>query len=667
MASGCPGGSRRVRGPGYSDPRILRCIGESICGGSLLESRQAFRPSGDNALGRQDEGRTCEDAECPSAETLRGCLAHQAFGQSNERTQPFGDTRLCLDGRTSRPSMASHASRWKPFIAHRVSEIQSTLPSECWSYVQTASNPADLATRGINPAELLSSELWWHGPSWLQQPQTSWPRLDAPQCTAWKEEQRAVAVLTAHADIDDEPLSRSLSLFPSLFALLRATAYCFRFVRNAKGKDPKTSGFLTQAELQDSLTAWVRYGQSPFHLESEALRAGRSISVRSTLRTLQPFLDEKGLLRVGGRLHAAFLPYAEKHPLILPKTGRFTWLIVQDAHAATMHGSPQLTRSHLLRKYWIVQGGLLTRRIVRECVRCTCFRQETGQQRIGQFPSVRLRPSQPFLSSGVDFAGPIKVRASKGPGRTALKGYISLFICLATRVIHLEAVSDLSTEAFIAAYHRFTSRRGRCAELMSDNGTNFRGADQELRRMLRAASDAGSHLANEGTTWTFIPLHAPHFGGIWEAGVRSTKHHLRRIVADHALTFEELSTVLCQIEACLNSRPLYPLSSDPSDLTALTPGHFLVGEALTSIPETITPDDLPASHNRWRLLTNMRDHFWRRWSKDYLHHLQQSSKWLQTRSNIREGTLVLIKDDLLPPQSGRWAGLSTSFPDPMDW
>lgn len=145
-----------------------------------------------------------------------------------------------------------------------------------------------------------------------------------------------------------------------------------------------------------------------------------------------------------------------------------------------------------------------------------------------------------------------------------------------------------------------------------------------------------------------------HFGGLWEAGVKSTKHHLRRILGDQTPTYEELTTLLCQIEACLNSRPLCPASEDPSDLNALTPGHFLVGEPLTNILEHEEPEETIAHpRTRWRLISAMRDHFWRRWSREYLHQLQQAGKWTGARPNFQVGDLVLLKDELSPP--ARWA------------
>lgn len=198
-----------------------------------------------------------------------------------------------------------------------------------------------------------------------------------------------------------------------------------------------------------------------------------------------------------------------------------------------------------------------------------------------------------------------------------LKSYVCVFVCLATKAIHLELVSDLSAVAFISAFRRFVSRRGHCDLLWSDNATNFRGADAELRSMLKEAStfyrEVAPFLANAGTTWRFIPPSAPHFGGIWEAGVKSMKYHLKRVVGERILTYDELSTLLCQVEAYLNSRPLHPLSTDPFDLSALTPGHMLVGEPLVNIPERSYEefkDEHPLS--RWQHVSRMRDHLWRR-------------------------------------------------------
>jgi hypothetical protein len=266
-----------------------------------------------------------------------------------------------------------------------------------------------------------------------------------------------------------------------------------------------------------------------------------------------------------------------------------------------------------------------------------------------------VNPARAFVKCGVDYAGPFTLRAIPGRSKVTFKGYLALFVCLTTRAVHLEIVSSLSTDAFLAALKRFTARRGKSSDIYSDCGTNFVGASKELKELLALVNSnphqqrVSSHLANEGIRFHFNPPSAPHFGGLWEAGVKSVKHHLHRVVGNTRLTFEEMTTLMAQIEACLNSRPLTPISTDPNDLCALTPGHFLIGESLTAIPE---PDitELKANRlSRWQLVQQLYQHFWRRWSGEYLSRLQQRPKWLRHRADIRVNDMVIIKDERFPP------------------
>lgn len=377
-------------------------------------------------------------------------------------------------------------------------------------------------------------------------------------------------------------------------------------------------------------------------------------------------LDAQGILRVGGRLRHSMLNYDEKYPIILPKQSSLTRLIIIHAHHATLHGGPQLTLNYLRQRYWILKGRNMVRSLIRQCI--VCFREQprSSQPIMGNLSAERVTPSRPFLHTGIDYAGPIQFRTSKGRGHKTHKGYIALFICLATRAIHLELVSNYTSEGFIAAYKRFTARRGLCTCLYSDNGTTFRGANQLLKSLFQAASKEHERLSTsltmEGTAWKFIPPAAPNFGGIWEAGIKSAKYHLRRIIGNHTLTYEEFTTVLTQIEACLNSRPISPLSEDPNDLTPLTPGHFLIGSPLLSIPEPSTLSIPTNRLGRWQLLTNMQEHFWRRWSKEYLHCLQQRRKWTAQSTPAQPGDLALIRDDHLPPAKWSLGRITTIHP-----
>ena len=257
---------------------------------------------------------------------------------------------------------------------------------------------------------------------------------------------------------------------------------------------------------------------------------------------------------------------------------------------------------------------------------------------------------------------------SKGRGTKSYKGYISLFICLSTKAIHLEIVSDLTTESFIAALKRFMARRGLCSNIYSDNGTTFVGASSHLSKDAIQATKANSIikelLSNDKIQWHFIPPLTPHFGGLWEAGVKSTKYHLKRILGNHLLTYEEFSTVLTQIEGCLNSRPLCPLTNDIEDLDTLTPGHFLIGRPIMAPPTNDITDVNLNRLKRWELVQRMHQDFWKIWSKEYLSRLQQRPKWTKIKEDFKTGDLVLIKDEQTPPSKWPLGRIMATHPGP---
>ncbi|GFU27852.1 integrase catalytic domain-containing protein [Trichonephila clavipes] len=244
---------------------------------------------------------------------------------------------------------------------------------------------------------------------------------------------------------------------------------------------------------------------------------------------------------------------------------------------------------------------------------------------MGDLPESRVYPSSVFQRTGIDFAGPFLMRSSKGRESRNTKCYICVFVCLATKAVHLEVVSDLTSKAFIACLKRFVARRVKPSEIFCDQGTNFCGANRDLRKEFR-------QLMKEDVVHQFLL-------------------HLNRVVGVTSLTFEELSPLSSQIETCLNSRPLCVLSCSPDDPCVLTPGHFLIGKALTAIPQPTVPDDLRHC-DRWRLLTRMTQHFWNRWSSEYLTLLQSRSKWRIVQKNLDIGDLVLIKHDNSPHYSG---------------
>ena len=204
--------------------------------------------------------------------------------------------------------------------------------------------------------------------------------------------------------------------------------------------------------------------------------------------------------------------------------------------------------------------------------------------------------------------------------------------------------------------------------MWSDHGTNFVGASRELKEMYEFLNlpetqrSIYDHCSTQGIQWRFIPENAPHFGGLWEAAVKSLKYHLRRIVGDVRLTFEELSTVLTQIEACLNSRPLTPLPEPEDGYEALTPGHFLIGKPLEALPESLDSRETGNLIRRWRLCQKLTMDFWQRWSNEYLTYLQRCSKWATPTKNLQVGDVVCVRGQNLPPTKWPLARIVQVYP-----
>ncbi|CAL8137208.1 unnamed protein product [Orchesella dallaii] len=547
--------------------------------------------------------------------------------------------------------LSAYPGRWDTFVANRVSIIQELIPAVQWNHVKTEDNPADVLSRGISAEELCNNNQWWHGPSWLSTPNL--PERSSIKITTNVEEKKR-RVIVAHT----QTVEAIIQKYSSLQKLKRILVYLLRFIDHYVKKQPIKTGAILPSELNRSMMMIVRSVQhSYFSTELKLLQKDKPVQPSSKLNTLTPFLDIDDVVRVTGRLSNADISYNQKYPMVLPSGSHLTKLLIEDAHLALLHGGVKLLWCHLRLNYWILSGKNTIRFFVRKCVVCIRNRAEKMEQLMGSLPSSRVNITHAFLHSGVDYAGPFNLRVMKGRSNKLFKGYFAIFVCMATKAIHLEAVIDMTTEAFLAALRRFVSRRGVPAVLYSDCGTNFTGADKELKQFLRddehnrAVTD---DLSGRGIEWKFNPPSSPHHGGLWEAGVKSVKYHLRRVVGNHTLTFEEFATILCQVEACLNSRPLCAIS-DPEDVEVLTPGHFLTGQALTAIPHPDVSSIKTNRLSRWQYTQQVLQHFWKQWRMEYLSSLQQRFKWKRKCENIKVGDIVIIHEDNVPPMKWKLA------------
>ncbi|XP_037505906.1 uncharacterized protein LOC119382270 [Rhipicephalus sanguineus] len=505
-------------------------------------------------------------------------------------------------------------TRWKQFIANRITDIKCRTKPSRWRYCPGLENPSDLLTRGVTLDKVRSSSVWWHGPDWLHGSVEKWPLqpLISPDMDeAARSEIAAVQVVTATERLI--PII-NIERFSKLQHLLRITAWVFRFTDRCRHKTEETS-HLTATEVLRSEHYSVKHVQNQeFHAEVNCLTRGRTLEPMSCIANLRPFIDADVILRVGGRLSLLKSPLTVKHPILLPAKHHYSALVVIRAHQQVLHNGARETFTQLREHYWICRGRVLVKKVIRSCNVCKRFAARPGSAPTAPLPSHRIEPTNPFEVVGVDFAGPLLARTQDGDA----KCNVALFTCAVSRAIHLELVSNITAETFILCLRRFVSRRGLPRVIYSDNARTFQKTSADLKRLCHIfkEEDVANHLTVNGITWKFIVPNAPWWGGWWERLIRSVKTSLRKILGRACLNFEEIMTVLTEVEAVINSKPLTFVQTDETEPCTLTPADLLLGRRLTAMPyDTVDVDansrrsDVIRRHAYRRLLT---ENFWKR-------------------------------------------------------
>ncbi|XP_065086854.1 uncharacterized protein LOC135708681 [Ochlerotatus camptorhynchus] len=585
--------------------------------------------------------------------------------------QPFFEIRAWVDSSVVLAWLNGGASRWKTFVANRVAEITTHVPAINWSHIVSEQNPADLISRGVSPEQIQHNTLWWNGPAWNTIGErgelTDIPVLTNTDQQHIVREQRAVAVslITVYEnDFLDGMMAR---YYPDLTMLLRVTARILRF----RSPDSRLIARLLPRELDRAQTIYIRHVQQQyFREELDRLRQQVEVSSHSSLHQLKPFLDEEGVLRVGGRLQQSSLSYDVRHPILIPRHSILTSFLLNHDHIVHHHCGPQTLLAVSRRRFWIISGSSAARKVYRQCVTCARAKSTPKYQQMGQLPSDRVQPNPPFAVTGVDYAGPVSIVGRRTRGAKQSKGYIALFVCFTTKAVHMEAVSELTTVAFLAAFTRFSSRYGLPAKMFSDNATNFRATAKHFRETYAQINSSAHNnevtdfLTDKGVEWNFIPARSPHHGGLWESAIKVAKQHLSKITSSYIFTFEELSSLIAQVAATMNSRPLTPISNSPMDDQALTPAHLLIGRALTTVPEVNLLERQISSMSRWQFVQRLSQEFRSRWQTEYVRSLQRMTKWQRSSHNISVGDFVLLVDDNSKPRQWPTGRIVETFPGP---
>jgi hypothetical protein len=576
-------------------------------------------------------------------------LAQLITKVENAMQMKFDQKVLWTDSTIVLSWIRSQSAQMKVFVANRIAEIHELTNVDDWRHIASEENPADIVSRGLLPDQLQQSNLWWFGPTFINKEDHHWPNSFAPiSHDKLPEMKQPTVLLTQQSEL--LPVFTKFSKFRKLE---RVMSYVLRFISHCKGEHIKRSQQSHNAvELSSARSCIFRYIQgNAFHTEIQAIKNQKPLDKKSTLHGLNVFIDDQQVLRVGGRLTNSRQPFETKHQIILPKHDFVTNLLIRSLHEENGHIGQQALLSVVRQTYWPIGAKNIIRAVTRKCIRCFKCKPQAASQFMGDLPPHRSAIYFPFVNVGTDYAGPLTIKINR---RTSAKAYVALFVCMSTKAVHIELVSELTTNAFIAALTRFVSRRGHCQHIYSDNATNYVGARNELKALYELMNDSSHQelvcnaVNSKQIQFHFIPPRAPHFGGLWEAAVKSMKYHLTRIVGNVSLTFEELTTVLTKIEAILNSRPLVPESNDPEDTTSLTPGHFLIGRPLTALIEPNYSDTKINSLRRWQLLQQLTQHFWKRWSVDYLTSLQRRTKRTDEAPPFQLDMIVLLKDDNLP-------------------
>ncbi|XP_054745916.1 uncharacterized protein LOC129250308 [Anastrepha obliqua] len=543
--------------------------------------------------------------------------------------------------------LRSSTRKYHQFVALRIGEILESSAIREWRWLPSGENIADEGTKWSSNREFDGNDRWFSGPKFLLERESSWPIIQFPD-----DDEETVEVLQ-HMDFANNSLGTNAEITPdvkrfSTWEKLRsAHRFVLRFLRLVTKGKPR-SQFLQKLLNPDNietaeLAIMLNCQSEMFHEEICRLRNGEEINRKSFLFKFSPYLDQIGLLRVKGRIDAAEgVAINVKRPIILPRKHDVTRLLVDFYHRKFHHHHNEIVVNEMRQRFCISALKRLVKECAAKCQTCRNRRASPQPPQMGDLPMERVSPfTRPFTFTGVDYFGPMDVVI----GRRREKRWGALFTCLTTRAVHIEISPTLSTESFLLIFKQFVSRRGVPKRIISDNGTNFRGASVLLVKEIERISSNDIERKYPEIEWIFIPPASPHMGGSWERMIRSTKSILMDILPDSGMREEVLRAVLADIENILNSRPLTYVPLDSAEDEALTPNHFLTGHSSGIRELTDNTNSGSALRQNFKISSQLADQFWRRWVKEYLPCLTRRAKWYQPPANpIKLNDVVVIVD-----------------------
>ena len=569
--------------------------------------------------------------------------------------------RLWSDSKVSLAWINAFDKELKTFCQNRVIEIRKLTDVVWWSYCKSCDNPADIITR-CNSSNICKNSMWWNGPKFLfedsiydetkyslnentgnvclQSSEGDSLNIDS---SLFYDEIKNENILMLNYTENNVKIGNIIEIekFSDINKLLRVTSYVVRFVKNVRrkinGENLLLSKHATSEEIKSSKLLWLKENQNYLINESNFDDLKKVLCLQQ---------DDEGLFRSMKRIMNADLPYDTRAPTILSRKHRLTELIVWNCHKAVKHMGVRQTLTELRSNFWITKGRSYVKNLMRNCFKCKKYNARPySYPDSPNLPSVRLRSDIPFSGVGIDYLGPLYCMNIYNRVNEMFKCYVVLYTCASTRGVVLDLIHNETAKTFINSLTRFIARRGCPAVVLSDNGSYF------------VATETQQFVASKNIEWKFNLASAPWYGGFWERLVSSVKRCLKQTVNKSRLSYDELQTVLLEIENVLNSRPLCYLYDDDQD-DILTPNHLLYGKKLDvdNVNSDICVNNLNFREEnltkRKQYLSTVLQHFWRRWSQEYVTSLREYSHATKnTGTSVPNvGDVVIVFDDKQPRQ-----------------
>ncbi|XP_067927903.1 uncharacterized protein [Watersipora subatra] len=525
--------------------------------------------------------------------------------------------------------------RFHMYVANRVKEIKLHTDTKKWNYVTTADNPADIVSRGSSTSGLISSPNWFQGPKFLHKLDISVYTHSNKADAVLPENDPELRKVTSHATTRTSNITQKFNIYSNWMTLIRSIAILKKFARQKTWKITET----TPSELQEA---------EIFIILEIQTTAYPTKAKNKSLTKLHPYVDNNGLVRVGGRLeNQTDLTMEEKHPVLIPKHTHVSYLIAKHYHERIYHLGRRSTLAAIREAgYWLVNSTGQIKNLIGKCVNCKRLRKAPATQLMGQLPEERLARTPPFTHVGVDVFGPFYVKER----RTELKRWGLITACLYSRAIHIEILEDMSSDSLIQALRCFMAIRGPIQTIVCDNGTNLVGAKNELEKQFDLAHpDLKQYLQKNKIIFKFNSPNASHQGGATERLIRSVRAVLNGMALKfkHKMDTKTLRTALCEAANIVNNRPLNATSIVSPEDEIHTPNHLLTSKRSTLVapPPGEFPDENLYSRARWKISQRMADEFWLAWKTEYLNSIIPRQKWKTERKNIKVGDIVMILDE----------------------